>query len=536
MERLVRRLLPALATGLVWLLVASLGGLVHSTTRNAEPHPPGTDTTVTEDASAHSAGSAQSLESQHAGSQTPDNHSTSSRAAEGAAERVAGGTTPGSALRLRTCLVPEALVWDTDGELSVAVSALGDDSSEGPLLLGINEDQPVAPASVVKLFTAVAALEVLGPDFRFHTRVRAGETPGDVWLIGGGDVTLTRAAGANYYDSESHLERLAASAVATAEGVTIQRVWVDDSRYARFPDWDESWRPGSAALGYVAPITALQVDGDRDQPAVRLSPRSTDPTSRATQWFLDAVERTGQARPEIVESGSASGLVSASGLARAPEGRLLAEVSSAPLSQLVQIMLIDSDNSLAEVIAREVALALDPTGELGISPGEAILRAVEGVFRRSAGVSDDSLEGAVIHDGSGLSPLSGLSPQAVVSLLWLVEHTAQWKQVESSLPVSGQSGSLRQRYRVVASEMQGLVRAKTGSIRGTRSLAGYLETPPVQPEDAPEDEVSAGERLAFSIVLSGNQVSNASRDDIDRLVAALAQCGENLADWNDPNN
>ncbi|MDR9397122.1 D-alanyl-D-alanine carboxypeptidase [Pontimonas sp.] len=211
-------------------------------------------------------------------------------------------------------------------------------------------------------------------------------------------------------------------------------------------------------------------------------------------------------------------------------------MSSAPLSQLVQIMLIDSDNSLAEVIAREVALALDPTGELGISPGEAILRAVEGVFRRSAGVSDDSLEGAVIHDGSGLSPLSGLSPQAVVSLLWLVEHTAQWKQVESSLPVSGQSGSLRQRYRVVASEMQGLVRAKTGSIRGTRSLAGYLETPPVQPEDAPEDEVSAGERLAFSIVLSGNQVSNASRDDIDRLVAALAQCGENLADWHDPNN
>jgi hypothetical protein len=42
--------------------------------------------------------------------------------------------------------------------------------------------------------------------------------------------------------------------------------------------------------------------------------------------------------------------------------------------------------------------------------------------------------------------------------------------------------------------------------------------------------------LAFSIVLSGNQVSNASRDDIDRLVAALAQCGENLADWHDPNN
>lgn len=430
------------------------------------------------------------------------------------------------AYRIRTCQLPNTLITDLDGDLSVAVSLVGEDATEGTALFGIDEDEPVAPASVVKLFTAVAALETLGPDFRFRTRVVAGDVPGDIWLVGGGDVTLTRAPGADYYDSEAHLEELAATTVAgLAAGSSgaeqgrdagIERVWVDDSRYDRFASWDESWRPGSAGLGYIAPVSALQVDGDRDNPAVRLSPRSTDPRSRAAAWFGDALWRSGGGSPEMSFD------------AIAPDGRLLAEVASARLPQLLRIMLVDSDNSLAEVISREVALSLDPRGELGLTPGEAVLEAVRAVFRGSEVVPYDTLREAVIHDGSGLSPLSAISSEGVLSLLQVIERSPKLEQVRLGLPVSGESGSLRNRYQPVASDLQGLVQAKTGSIRGTRSLAGYLESP--------EGDRSSGDQLAFSIVLSGNQVSNASRNDIDRLVGALAECGENLADWTDSDN
>ncbi len=206
-------------------------------------------------------------------------------------------------------------------------------------------------------------------------------------------------------------------------------------------------------------------------------------------------------------------------------------------------MLVDSDNSLAEVISREVALSLDPLGERGLTPGEAVLEAVKAVVDRSHGMSADVssvdvseadvseadlLDGAVIHDGSGLSPLSALSPRSVLALLHIIERSPELEPVREGLPVAGESGSLRNRYQSVSRDLQGLVQAKTGSIRGTRSLAGYLESS--------EDDGATGERLVFSVVLSGNRVSDASRGDIDRLLGALAQCGENLADWNDPIN
>jgi D-alanyl-D-alanine carboxypeptidase/D-alanyl-D-alanine-endopeptidase (penicillin-binding protein 4) len=524
-QRLVKNVFPVLTTALVWVLVAVAGFALGATSTQADAG--------VNDSFGVEPDDPQALPSHPRGGDEVDYREgnlvdDTSRAGESVGGYFDTSVQP---LRVRTCQIPDSLTQGATGQWGVAVSLLGEESADGSSLLGINEGTPVAPASVVKLFTAVAALETLGPDFRFRTKVMEGDVPGEIWLVGGGDVTLTRATGGNYYDSEAHLEELAAATVATlatgssgsepTTGAVIERVWVDDSRYERFADWDDSWRPGSAALGYVAPVSPLQVDGDRDDPALRLSPRSTDPSARAATWFGDALWRSGGGSPEVVFAQGA------------PEGRLLAEVSSAPLTQLLRIMLVDSDNSLAEVISREVALSLDPSGELGLTPGEAVLEAVRAVVDRSHGMSADVseadlLEGAVIHDGSGLSALSALSPRSVLALLHIIERSPKLEPVREGLPVAGESGSLRNRYQSVSSDLQGLVQAKTGSIRGTRSLAGYLESP--------EGESSAGDRLAFSVVLSGNRVSDASRRDIDRLVGALAQCGENLADWNDSNN
>ena len=394
-------------------------------------------------------------------------------------------------IRLRTCALDQRLLTGLDGELTLAVATTG-----GELLLGVEETTRVAPASVVKLFTAVAALRTLGPDFRFQTSVVKGANPGEVWLVGGGDVTLTRSLPNNYYDSEASLEDLARQTVDRLgiEGLTPTDLFVDTSRYAHFPQWDDSWRPGSSRLGFVAPVVALQVDGDRDQPGVRLSSRSGDPVSRATRWFADALSRASGQYPTL------------RGAAPAPEGRALAVVESAPLADLVGIMLVDSDNSLAEVVAREVALA---TGEL--DPGEAVLQAV--------GLPEELAEGASIRDGSGLSDLTEVSGEAVVWVLREIQQSPDLAAVREGLPVANETGSLRTRYGSVAGQLQGRVAAKTGSLRGVRSLAGFVDA---------DDE----SELMFSAVLSGPRVSNASRDEIDRIVADLARCGENLADWN----
>mgnify|MGYP000553527114 FL=1 len=394
-------------------------------------------------------------------------------------------------VRLRTCELDDTLVSAADGELYLSVRTL-----DGQPLLSRAGDQTVAPASVVKLFTAVAAMRTLGPDFRFTTRVIAGDQPGEIWLVGGGDVTLTRSPQSNYYDSDASVESLATQAVQALaeEGLAPTGFSVDATRYEQFPQWNDSWRAGAARLGFVAPVTALQVDADRDQPAVRLSPRSGEPTVRASMWFGDALDRAAGTRVDYLGTGVA------------PDGSVIAAVSSAPLTELLRIMLVDSDNSLAEVIAREVALAQ------GMSdPGAAVLDA--------AGLPDRLLEDVVLVDGSGLSDDTQISQDAVTWLLADIAASDALDAVRDGLAIAGETGSLRNRYETTAGALAGRVAAKTGSLTGIRSLAGYIEA-------------DDGSEMVFSVVVAGPRVDNSSRADIDLLVADLARCGENLADWN----
>ena len=104
-----------------------------------------------------------------------------------AIERILDADAP-SPLRIRTCVPDFSGLKQFQGDLAASVS-----TAEGEALWQSNADLAVAPASVLKLFTVVSAWRVLGPDHRLVTRVVAGTQPGEVWLIGGGDATLTRS-------------------------------------------------------------------------------------------------------------------------------------------------------------------------------------------------------------------------------------------------------------------------------------------------------------------------------------------------------
>jgi D-alanyl-D-alanine carboxypeptidase/D-alanyl-D-alanine-endopeptidase (penicillin-binding protein 4) len=394
--------------------------------------------------------------------------------------------------RVRTCEVTSPLIEDSAVTLRGTLAVSGDSQ----LLWAAGEGEYVAPASVQKLFTAVAAWRVLGPDHRLMTSVW-GNSAGEAWLVGGGDPTITRSPGNNYYGATHSLAELAQKTVAgmAEKGLPpIQVLHVDGSRYDPFESWDESWRRGAWSLGYVAPVTAIQVDGDRDIPALRLGKRSTNPEGRAHAWFVEALATAQPTAP--VQLGARSRPVDAVEVAR---------IESAPLSELIGTTLLDSDNTLAEVLAREVAIAQGTTDYTV-------------ALRGGIGWDESQWPEMFFRDGSGLSPLNRLSATAITSMLSEIASDPELDAIARFLPVSAETGSLQRRFQSSGSLAAGVVSAKTGSIEGVRSLAGYITA-------------ADGETLTFSLNVSGPGVSDAQRSDLDELVEGLYLCGENLAHW-----
>jgi D-alanyl-D-alanine carboxypeptidase/D-alanyl-D-alanine-endopeptidase (penicillin-binding protein 4) len=238
-------------------------------------------------------------------------------------------------------------------------------------------------------------------------------------------------------------------------------------------------------------VSALQVDGDRDNPAALSSKRSTDPVKRAGDWFKRALGAT--AANAVVSKGAAP--------ANAVE---IAQISSRPISDWISYMLQVSDNALAESLARLVSL------DQGFDGSPATFT---NAFRSALATAQLDLSGVKIEDGSGLSRYNQVSPKLFNDLLTLVaKNQANLGEIRKGLPVAGSSGSLSGRF----GELVGLVEAKTGWIRTGYTLSGYLKA---------EDEST----LIFTAYNLGDSVSEANRDALDRLVAGFQACGLALA-------
>jgi len=393
--------------------------------------------------------------------------------------------------RIRTCQVDPGVGVGPDMEIAGSVILL----ESGEVLWEVGANEPVVPASVLKLVTARAALRVLGPEFRFTTRVVQGNQPGEMWLVGGGDPTLTRTrpGATTYYTDPARLEDLISQVVAEVGDVPASeafvRVGADSSRYDAFPNWNDTWRPNSAAWGFVAPVTALMVDGGRLSPAERLAERTTDPVGQASAAFVrQLAEATGFWRSDVV-----TGV--------APRGaKVLAEVSSPPLSVLLDQMIRDSDNQIAEALIREVALALSVTG-------------VNEASREGLSEYAPDFDVFFADDGSGLSQKNAMTASlatAVVVDLW---GDPDANLIMRFLPTPGEPGSLSTRFRGAEEAWPDIV-GKTGSLTGVRSLAGVI---------------SGDDPVAYSLFVTGPGVDDQSRDLIDRLVVEFRACGENLA-------
>ena len=376
-----------------------------------------------------------------------------------------------------------------DHRLGGRVLADVSDAATGAVLLDRGRSTAAPPASTAKIATAAALLEVRKPTDRIITRVVAGADAGTVVLVGGGDPTLTAAAPGQdgAYADAARISDLVTQL--RQSGVAVTRVLVDASLFGG-PDVAPGWAPGDAPSTFAAPITAVMVDGARDEPGAEQ--RSADPAGAAGRALVSALGLPGTS---VTTTG------------RAPVGaQVLASVASAPMSKLVEQMLQQSDNVIAECLARQVAIAegLPATFAGAVTAIRTVLH--------EAGVSI----GSTMFDGSGLAASDRLAPASLVDLLDLAAYgpRAELRDVIAELPVAGWEGTLADRYR--GSAGAGFVRAKTGTLTGVSTLAGV-----VQDRD--------GRLLAFSLV--ADQVGPAQADTdaaetaLDAVAATLAGCG-----------
>lgn len=370
------------------------------------------------------------------------------------------------------------------------------DPATGHVLLHRRADRPATPASTAKLATATATLHALGPQHRLTTTVeRSGRT---VFLVGGGDVTL-RGPGKHpdqpTYPKFASLAALAKRTAAKLDGPGKVGVRVDDSLYAG-PRTAPGWKPNYVPEGDVAPVSALTVDEGRKDP--EQGARVSDPALSAGRAFTQLLKKEGvtvRGHPARTETPDAA--------------RQVATAKSPTVAQLVEYMLTNSDNDIAETLARQVALAKGkPATFHGAST--AVHAALE-----QMGVA----KGISLHDGSGLSTKDRVTPKALTGLLRAAASGRHPKlgAVLSGLPVGGFSGTLASRFEEPgAGAGAGPVRAKTGTLDGVNSLAGYVRE-------------ADGRVLVFAFVANGvpSGATWKSRVVLDKLAARLAGCGCN---------
>lgn len=352
------------------------------------------------------------------------------------------------------------------------------DGETGAVISSRDPDALMLPASNMKIITAVTALSTMGAAGQLTTRVRPGVAPNEVILEGGGDPLLSSR------DLES-MARKASKQLAADAPVVVR---VDDDLFPptkRGPGWTKGYLPYVAA-----PVEAL----------ARLGDYSSDPSTNAAMVFVKQLRSLGFTTT-LGDAANAD-----------PAAPIIAEKHST-IEDAVSVMLSYSENNVAEVLFRQVAVAsgIVPTWDGGRQAAEKALAAL--------GIG---ATGMSLLDGSGLSRKDRLSPRflAIVLRMARVTNPKPFTTMfePEAMPVAGQTGTLATAFgRYVTKHARcarGDVHAKTGSLFDTISLSGVADT-------------TSGSLRLFSILVNDRpQYFSAlsTRQALDGLTATMTGC------------
>ena len=403
-----------------------------------------------------------------------------------------------------------------------------------------HSQQMALPASTQKVITALAALIQLGPDFRFTTtletkgNVENGVLKGDLVARFGADPTLKRQ------DIRNMVATLKKSGVNKIDG----NVLIDTSIFAshdKAPGWPwndmtqcfsappaaaivdrncfsvslySAQKPGDMAFIRVAsyyPVTMFSqvrtlprgsaeaqyceldvVPGDLNRFTLTgCLPQRSEPLPLAFAVQDGASYAGAILKDELKQAGITwSGTLLRQTQVNEP-GTVVASKQSAPLHDLLKIMLKKSDNMIADTVFRMIGHArfnVPGTWRAGSD-------AVRQILRQQAGVD---IGNTIIADGSGLSRHNLIAPATMMQVLqYIAQHDNELNFI-SMLPLAGYDGALQDRAGLHLAGGDGIGSAKTGSLQGVYNLAGFITT-------------ASGQRMAFVQYLSGYAVEPADQ-------------------------
>ena len=330
----------------------------------------------------------------------------------------------------------------------------------------LNAQQLMRPASTMKVVTAITALDHLSGDYQLCTRLyhtgelMNGKLTGNLYCVGGFDPRVTEL------DIKALAHQLHQLGVDTLEGhVIADKTMKENLEYGEGWCWDDD-NPK------LIPLTI----GRKDNFVNRL----------IQEMKNDGVEMSNASSDER----------------RCPETAALLALRTHSIDELLWRMMKKSDNFYAEALFYQIAAAL--TNKRSATAADA-RTAVNRLIRR-VGLNDKDYR---IADGSGLSLYNYVSAELEVRLLrYAWQNEKIFNHLYPSLPIAGVDGTLEKRMRKTAAE--GNVHAKTGTVTGISSLAGYLTT-------------ADGRPLAFCIINQGILRSQPGRDFQDRVCRVLCE-------------
>ena len=403
--------------------------------------------------------------------------------------------------------VPEALVGyraetrlTASLERAVADPALASWTAGACLVVRVGDrplyarraDQPVIPASALKLLTAEAAVAVLGGDTKLTTVLKADAAPiggvvnGDLQVVGGGDPIIETDADAARAKRQpvtrTRMEDVAQAVVAAGVRQITGGVRADEGRY----DTERArpgWKPSYQANGEVGPLSALLVDDGQDA--------AGKPMGQPALHFAQVL--TDQLRSRGVQVAGGPSVGPAHG------GATVATKESLPVRELVAQMIRESDNTTAELLVKEMGRVAGGGGTT-----------VAGLAAAEAALARKGLDVAPLaaQDGSGLD--RGDRATCALLLAALVGAGRRSGLVDG-LPVAAVSGTLEPRFK--GTSVAGRLRAKTGSLDGVSSLVGWV--------DPAAREGGVAPPVAFAVVANGVPTSLDAARLADRVGVVL---------------
>jgi D-alanyl-D-alanine carboxypeptidase/D-alanyl-D-alanine-endopeptidase (penicillin-binding protein 4) len=424
------------------------------------------------------------------------------------------------------------------------------DPTRGDTLYARNAGKLFMPASNMKIPTSATALTQLGPNYRYHTTFAArgtianGTLDGDLLVIGRGDPSVSDHM---FKDAMIPLRLIADSIAARGIKRITGRVlpygdafpgdvfgygWTysdfEDSYSAPIDEllfnegFNEAHIRGAAQAGAPATITpgparftfGGSVTTVERQPGDSTRTTAVRARKDSTTWQEVISGRIGVGDtttlelthhdPDLAYVHAMTEALIARGIevddntetATAARIDTLATLSSPPLSEILKALLKPSQNQIAEMLFRTIALEKYGTGR-----PDSAAAAVRAQIAEWGAAANES----VIRDGSGLSRYDYISPRTLVRILDAMRKSPSFQVYYDALPIGGVDGTIRNRMKGTPAENN--VHAKTGSVALSRSLSGYVTT-------------ADGHMLIFSFLSNNWTVPTRSVERVQDAIAA----------------